>query len=1228
MCRQLIYLVCFVLVLPLAAASTTNADAPDPDVAWWKLDEGSGDNAVDGTGNGNDGTITGAGWTSPGFDDTGWCLEFYGSEYVNCGNDDSLNFGTGNWTVSAWIKTTMTGTEDEDKGTIFANGGDWGGGHRYTLAVSEITEGIVTLTTDDDSTKVQATGSTAVNDDVWHLVAGVRDGTTLRVYIDGEEDTTNTVSITYDLSGTSQHDAYIGAITDHRDSSMKKLFSGLIDDVRVYDYALSADQIKAMIPPKLKAYDPDPLDGAENVVLPLLQWTAGDTATFHDVYLGTDPTLGPADYMGRQPIAMYFHIPGFIPGATYYWRVDEVEVDGTTIHTGDVWSFSVPVLTASNPSPADGAKYVFIEADLSWREGFNAITHDVYFGTDETAVADGTGGTFKIKQPGTIYEPGTLAKDTKYYWRVDENDADGITHTGAVWSFTTVPDIPITDPDLLCWWKFDEGGGNTAVDWSGHDNHGTLEGPPQWVDGLVGGALEFGGDGDHIVDTGAGSYLNGLDAVTFCFWIKSNVTGTNSGFLICDTPSGGDDRDIRYDSAGGDTGGTNCMKYGITTTDANPEDESPSNTQTTEWQHVALVWSSGSQLQLYLNAVLTLSPQPSVAATGTLTGYTQLMVGKGSKDEGGNAGWDGLVDDVRVYNKALTQEEIKEAMRGDPLLAWNSKPAKGSTPDIDGATPLSWSPGDKAAKHDVYLGTDKDTVADADTTTTGIYRGRRDPNSYTPPEGVEFGQIYYWRIDEFNTDATISKGMIWRFTVAEYLVVDDFEPYDDYCNRIFYTWPDGWGHSGDPACGVAPYGGNGSGSTIGYLAEPYAEQTIVHQGNQSMPFEYLNDGSTGKALYSETELAFSPPQDWTRHAVKALTLWLRGNLPSVGSFSYDPATGIYTMTANGSDIFGTADEFHYAYKQLSGLGTIEAQILSVTDTDPWAKAGVMIRETLDANSTFAAVYIAPGNGCRFQGRFVTGEGAVSDSSVTELAHIEAPHWIKIERAAGNAFNAYDSNDPAAEGWHPLEWNSQNITMAGNVYIGLALTSHNGDPTVVCTAEFSDVATTGSVTGQWQSRDIGITSNAAEQLYVAVEDSTGKSKVVDHPDPNAAVSDTWQPWNIDLKDVSGAGVNLKSVKKMYIGVGDRAVPKFGGAGMLYIDDIRLHQARCLPSLLKPDADFNDNCVVDYPDLEIMANEWLVDANDLQADLNLDNEVNFMDYAGLADTWLDELLWPLP
>jgi hypothetical protein len=127
-----------------------------------------------------------------------------------------------------------------------------------------------------------------------------------------------------------------------------------------------------------------------------------------------------------------------------------------------------------------------------------------------------------------------------------------------------------------------------------------------------------------------------------------------------------------------------------------------------------------------------------------------------------------------------------------------------------------------------------------------------------------------------------------------------------------------------------------------------------------------------------------------------------------------------------------------------------------------------------------------------------------------------------------------------------------ITMLADVYVGLCVTSRNVD--AVCTAEFSDVSMSTSVTGNWQSQDIGIENNAPEQLYIALQDSANNSAVVKHTDPAATTIDTWTQWNIPFTDF--ASVNMQAIKKMAIGVGDRANTQPGGAGNLYIDDIGL------------------------------------------------------------------------
>jgi hypothetical protein len=517
-----------------------------------------------------------------------------------------------------------------------------------------------------------------------------------------------------------------------------------------------------------------------------------------------------------------------------------------------------------------------------------------------------------------------------------------------------------------------------------------------------------------------------------------------------------------------------------------------------------------------------------------------------------------MIDDVRIYDYALSDDEIKEAMRGDPLVAWSPKPANNATLNINDVVPLSWQPGNNAAQHDVYFGLDKNAVEDADASdTTGVYRVRQSATSYTPPEGVEWGGgPYYWRIDQVNTDGTISTGRIWSFTVADFILIDDFESYDAGDNQIWYAWHDGLGY-GVP--GVDPYfAGNGTGSAVGDETTPsYTEETIVHGGSKSMPFSYDNN-KQGFARYSETEFALTTQRDWTEGNVEELSLWFRGYPASVGSFVEGP-TGTYTITATGADIWNTEDQFHYTFKTLTGAGSITAQVLSVDNTDPWAKAGVMIRETLGAGSKFAAVYITPGSGCSFQGRTDTDVAAVSDSAVrtAEQQAIAAPYWVKLERdIIGNFSASYSSN---GSNWIPMSWGPQNISMNTNVYIGLALTSHNNNAT--CQATFSNVTMTGNISGQWTNQDVGIDSNGAEPLYVAISNSTGTSAVVIHDNPAAANIDTWTEWVIPLSSFADQGINMANVDSIAIGLGTQGnttIP--GGKGKMYIDDIRLYRSR--------------------------------------------------------------------
>jgi hypothetical protein len=453
-----------------------------------------------------------------------------------------------------------------------------------------------------------------------------------------------------------------------------------------------------------------------------------------------------------------------------------------------------------------------------------------------------------------------------------------------------------------------------------------------------------------------------------------------------------------------------------------------------------------------------------------------------------------------------------------PVKAREPQPGDGATAVAVEAA-LSWRVGREAATHDVYLGSDADALALVDSV---------DATSYAPEE-LEFGRTYYWRIDEVNEVEAVSlwEGDVWSFATEEFAVVEDFESYDDDENAIFDTWIDGFV--------------NGTGSTVGYFEAPFAEQRIVHGGGQSMPLEYNNGVAP---FYSEAEFDLGSA-DWTGNGTDTLRLFVRGESPAFA----ETADGSILMSAIGADIWGTSDAFRFAYKSLNGDGSIVARVDSVGNSNGWAKAGVMIRETLEPGSAHAMVVVTPSNGVAFQRRPEADAGSES----TGEGGLAAPYWVKLTRA-GNTFTAERSADGVT--WVSITSDAAastvEIPMGSEVLIGLALTSH--DASVTTGAQFSEVSTSGGVAGQWQTADVGAEQptggNALETLYVALEDNAGRVAVVTHE--TAAVMSDWQEWQIPLSAFEG--VSLGNLQMLYLGLGDRDNPSAGGAGLIFVDDI--------------------------------------------------------------------------
>jgi hypothetical protein len=887
-----------------------------------------------------------------------------------------------------------------------------------------------------------------IQQDQWvHLVWRNKGGT--QMFINGE------------LVGTSSSSINLPRLAiGGRGAGPADMLQGVLDEAIVYNRALTDQDIinhaKVAGLAPVQARNPNPADGATGVSAPFFQWTAGIGARFHDFYLGTSPDLTSDNLVGRLFVPLEYYMGTLEPGGVYYWKVDEVEADNTTVHPGNVWHFTVTPLNAYNPLPRDGDKWIATDATLTWMPGNSALSHTLYFGTDQDAVANRADSVAQGKLTSAAFTPTGLAADTTYYWAVDESALNG-ENPGPVWSFTTR------------------------------------------------GATVTGGiKGEYFVGmtlSGAPA-LTRLDPAVDFAWAAD---GPGAPIPI-------DGFSVRW---------TADLEIAVADT----------YTFTTNSDDGARLWVNDQQVvnrwvdQGATDAV----SQPIPLEPGIYPLRMEYYENTG--DATAHLYW---------QTPTLEREIIPAGPLQPPVRARTPYPAKGDV-NVPQDVSLRWSAGDEAAQHQVYFGDDAAAVAAADTSSS-LYKGTQalDNTSFTPGT-LEWNKTYWWRVDEVNDASADSPwvGPVWSFTTADYLVVDDFESYndeEDKGTRIYETWIDG-------------YTDGLSGSIVGNLDPPFAEQTIVHSGKQAMPMDYNNVNSP---YFSEAYRQLAPLQDWTANGVTDLSLWLRGQPIRFQQLADDHIV----MSSTSGDVWDVVDHFRYVFKKLTGDGTIIAKVESMTNTAGWAKAGVMIRDSLEPGSMHALEMLAPGGLCAFQNRqFNDGPSFTANGNNGQFTF---PHWVKLERK-GNQFTAYHSTDGVnwtlqadeAGGGGP---NPQTITMSSTVYIGLMVTSNNMNR--ACVAEFSNIKLTGTVSGAWQAADVGpaIVGNDAAPLYLAVEDSAGQKVTIVHPDPAAVNISAWTEWKIPLTDL--AGVNLGKVKKLYIGVGDKANPTPDGYGRIYIDDIRV------------------------------------------------------------------------
>jgi hypothetical protein len=773
MCRNLFYLISLILVFGLVLTSAVEAQDDPNLIGWWKMDETSGTVAADSSGYGNDGTVVGgAQWVSGYIDGA---LDFDGDDdYVDCGYDPI--FDTANeMTAAAWVTIRSIPTA---WACVIAKG-------EYSWRISNenldprFHFGITIWSASNPS----ISGPTLVGYDEWHHVAGTYDGERINVYLDGSVDAT--VATTSPI-GVNAANVLIG----ENPEAAGRNWDGMIDDVRLYNRALSQAEISELMPQQLKATLPDPADKSIlSSVGIILSWTAGETASRHHLYIGEnyeDVLNG----TGGTDIGMMsqtsFDGYEWVIGKTYYWRVAETTTNGTVIHPGDVWSFTILPLTASKPIPGDGEEYVNTDILLRWTAGAGAIEHHVYFHESPMAVLgrdpDADMGT--VEDPN--FSPGQLNYETEYFWLVDEFDGTN-THQGNVWAFTTV------------------GPNNGAK--AEYFNNTSLGGNP---------------------------VLTRIDPKIDFNW------GTNSPDPVVNT-----EFSVRWTA----------------------ELEVPADDTYTFYT------ISDDNARLWVEGQLLIDNWDSDNAWAIEgAGSIYLEAGWASVrmeffDEAGDA-----IAQLKWQSSTIPRQIISPGVLSIPVRVSAPSPYSGYAEVV--TTPvLEWAAGDKAVQHDIYFGTDYNEVAQADVTTANIYQGRQElDNTQFVPAGVplDWNTTYYWRVDEVNDANPDSPwiGKVWSFTVGNFIILEDFEDYNDYPpDEVWNTWLDGYDN---------PLNGSSAGDPDpDFVAgEHYLEDVVVRSGLWSMPLFY--DNST--APISEVTRTFdSSDRNWTRDDVVTLTLFYRGD---------------------------------------------------------------------------------------------------------------------------------------------------------------------------------------------------------------------------------------------------------------------------------------------------------------------------------------------------------------
>lgn len=419
----------------------------------------------------------------------------------------------------------------------------------------------------------------------------------------------------------------------------------------------------------------------------------------------------------------------------------------------------------------------------------------------------------------------------------------------------------VADPSLQGWWRLDDVNSGSAVDFSGNGNDGMFKGDPQWAAGFEGDSLEFDGIDDYLSIRNMHYDSDALEQVTVAAWIRTSDSGTQAIASF-------DRSEYWRLEVNGNAAGAGQIGWSVMSDVGQIDLGGSGRIDDDRWRHVAGVFDRGVT-SIYIDGRLDAqTTQGSTFGTGVLRyGFIAARSEAGSFD--GNTGtpnpFNGTLDEVRIYDSALSQEQIRAL--ASRLEASNPSPADKSQLDKTEVT-LAWQPGKYAATHNVYF---SDDAAGLDSALVGENLPL-EVDSFGPIS-VELGRTYYWFVEEVN-DGSVWSSDVWSFDTQKYLVIDDFDSYVSVAGpgepSLLSTWTDG--------------SVNATGAAVTLDDEYVGSSMNLAYDNSQAPFE------------SRAELLFDEDMDMVAGGVKALSLELSG----------DPNNDAGTLDIVLLDAYGTA----------------------------------------------------------------------------------------------------------------------------------------------------------------------------------------------------------------------------------------------------------------------------------------------------------------------------------